>query len=1245
MRNTLSLLLVILTLAGCGEAPLPSSSPIIPQMKMAGEYKANEPQALAVDLQGRIYVGQSDGAVMAFDQTGAKVLTLAATDANGKQLLKNPTGIAVNRDTIYVTDSDLQRIAVFNMEGRFLYSFGEKGGDAKEFKSPQAIAVHDNVVYVADTDNGRIQVFGANGVFLNSFNGDGRDVPPEKQLSEPIAIAVGPQGHLYIIDADDQRLKIFTAAGKFVEALPPIVKAAALAMTSDGFLLAETNSYSIKKFNFDNKLLFSFGSFGDGRAQFTTITGLAADNKGNVYAADRKRGLVQAFALEIGQPYPDWRRPPPPTSVRWLRSIVTVAEKTAWDDKENTLYAIDRETKNILLFKDGETVGTLTVPASTINALAVDATGSLWAVDSNNKRLLKLDRQGKILLTVGSSGSGAGNFSKPTDIAISSDGLIYVTDRGNRRVQTFNAEGVFMNAFSTGKDGLPLDSPIAISVSPDNTVYVLDKGSKLITAFSASGQVLLAFGGKEKEPENLDDPVDLYANGQEVQVLDAGTKNIKVYSTAGKLIRQFSCSGNESGDLHKPTAITGMTDNSFAVSDTGNNRIQIFTTVLTPSLPVKFSAAPGMRTIALTWQKNPEPYGITYRISKSEQENGPFTTLAEVKEERYNDRDVKPKQIYYYLLTALAESGNQCSSDNIVSATPNTYVPTAPGGLTAQTKEWSVTLNWDANQAGFFSHFLIYRQVKEERKLVGKSLTPTFIEKSLSPNTTYNYMVSAVSIDEEESPVTALSATTIVATKPPVEINVIEMSNIFSNTYKLYEERGLGKIKITNNLGDPISKLKLSFTIKDMMDFPWETEILELGPDMSQEFVLKAVFNNNILTVTEDTPVQTEIKATYFENNQLKTFNRNHTITIYEKHRLMWDVRDRFATFITPKDPLILDFTRAVVSQFGTNAVIIQQAAALFDALSLLGLTYMQDPSNPYQVTSGKIDMVDYIQYPRETLQRKSGDCDDLTALYCAALESLGIRTLVVEVPGHMFMMLATGIEADEKTDTMNNLFIIYDNQLWIPVETTLVGGPFVRAWEQGSSTYLKWMDKKSLTLLDIRGGWGTFKPASLPNVAWRPPEISRTNIEGKFPDDFRTIRKLSTRLNSRKYFDRLATNPADTQALLQIGIIYAKAGEAEEALVAFVKIIATEPGNAAAQNNAGNIYFILNRLEEACAAYNIAGENDPQDPLIWVNLARCYRSLSQLDKAKEAFLKAQALDQNVAQQYRTLSLELQSVL
>jgi tetratricopeptide (TPR) repeat protein len=359
---------------------------------------------------------------------------------------------------------------------------------------------------------------------------------------------------------------------------------------------------------------------------------------------------------------------------------------------------------------------------------------------------------------------------------------------------------------------------------------------------------------------------------------------------------------------------------------------------------------------------------------------------------------------------------------------------------------------------------------------------------------------------------------------------------------------------------------------------------------------------------------------------------------------MMWDEREQFATFITPKDPVLLEFVRSVAAQYPEGDFSMQRSAAVFGALGVLGLTYIPDPSNPYQVTFNRTDFVDYVQYPQETLQRKSGDCDDLVALYSSALESLGMRTKVIEVPGHMLMMFSTGIDVGEDVDTMDGLFIVHENQLWVAVETTLVGASFIKAWEKGSETYYAWKDK-GLTILDIQEAWKKFKPASLQHGSWRPTFIERKNIDERFNNEFSTLKRTGLRLKSRSYRDRFAADNNDLDAVLQIGIIYGKAGETSDALEAFEKVLEIEPGNVAALNNIGNINLLEKKYEEAALAYEQAVKVEPADALIWVNLARCYVQMGKKDEAQDAFAKALEIDKNIVKKYRVLAIELMSAI
>ena len=61
-----------------------------------------------------------------------------------------------------------------------------------------------------------------------------------------------------------------------------------------------------------------------------------------------------------------------------------------------------------------------------------------------NPRVAKYSADGKYLLQWGTRGSGPGEFQLPHNLVIDAQGLVYVTDRENRRVEVFDPAGKFL---------------------------------------------------------------------------------------------------------------------------------------------------------------------------------------------------------------------------------------------------------------------------------------------------------------------------------------------------------------------------------------------------------------------------------------------------------------------------------------------------------------------------------------------------------------------------------------------------------------------------------------------------------------------------------------------------------------------------------------------------------------------------------------------------------------------------------
>lgn len=103
----------------------------------------------------------------------------------------------------------------------------------------------------------------------------------------------------------------------------------------------------------------------------------------------------------------------------------------------------------------------------------------------------------------------------------------------------------------------------------------------------------------------------------------------------------------------------------------------------------------------------------------------------------------------------------------------------------------------------------------------------------------------------------------------------------------------------------------------------------------------------------------------------------------------------------------------------------------------------------------------DFVQFPKQTINLKGGDCDDLSVLYSAVLESVGIQTALIDYRpekglGHVNLLFNTELSprrAKWITDNDSKYFIRKNSkgkdQVWIAIETTSLTG-FMKAWELG---------------------------------------------------------------------------------------------------------------------------------------------------------------------------------------------------
>ena len=109
------------------------------------------------------------------------------------------------------------------------------------------------------------------------------------------------------------------------------------------------------------------------------------------------------------------------------------------------------------------------------HVFVVPQTGDIWVTDGHrggNNRLVKFDKNGKYLMQVGGGVKAAtlerGLFNDPHHIAMDSQGRLFISDRGNNRIQIFDQQGKLISVWTQ------FGRPSAIAIDAQDRIYVVD---------------------------------------------------------------------------------------------------------------------------------------------------------------------------------------------------------------------------------------------------------------------------------------------------------------------------------------------------------------------------------------------------------------------------------------------------------------------------------------------------------------------------------------------------------------------------------------------------------------------------------------------------------------------------------------------------------------------------------------------------------------------------------------------------
>jgi len=488
-------------------------------------------------------------------------------------------------------------------------------------------------------------------------------------------------------------------------------------------------------------------------------------------------------------------------------------------------------------------------------------------------------------------------------------------------------------------------------------------------------------------------------------------------------------------------------------------------------------------------------------------------------------------------------------------------------------------------------------------------------------------------------------------TRSRLKMESIEVEDLFPIMYEYYSENPFGTIELKNTERNTISDLIVSFYVDQYMEQPMECAVIpSLKSGDSVSIDLKALFTTGLLNLTDASKISTEIQVSYNLLGRRISYSTPKTMKILGRNSMTWDDDRKAASFVSAKDPTVQLFARntaGVIRELDQNAINLNLRIALgiFETLELYGMNYVIDPASSYIELSENAEALDFLQFPSQTLTFRAGDCDDLSILATSLLESVGIETAFITIPGHIYMAFSLDMTKDEARRTFSNLdeFIFYNDNTWIPVEITLISDGFLEAWKYGAREWREYESIDRAAFFPIHEAWLEYKAATVPGGALPLLFPSQENMVSNYNEslDIFIERELEPRVAE---FKNKLQRSDSARLRNSFGVLYARYGKYAEAENQFQMAIRKDPGFSAPMINLGNILFLDKQLDEALDWYSKAEDLKPESPRILAAIAKTKYEMEQYDAVKTLYQDLQIKAPDLAAQYAYLNNEISAI-
>lgn len=427
------------------------------------------------------------------------------------------------------------------------FTIGRRGKSVMRY--PEAIAVGpEGDVYVGDQYSHLIQVFSPQGRFLRQWGENGSK---PGQLGAVGGVAVGPEGDVYVVDSSHDRVEKYTSQGRFL-----------LSFGHSGTAVGDLR-------------------IGEGEGPDKPPGGGVAVGGGYVYVADTLNNRIERFTTSGKEP------------------IVLVGEGNGegqvlaphgLEVTAHALYVADDGNHRIdELTLSGKQIAKQSVfptePSQFADPYDVAVTGGkVYVVDDNHARLVIFGEEGLPYVgNWGGYGYGEMQLSKYfRAVAAGREGNLFVADTGNNRVEVFNPEGKPLRAWGVNS-ALPgqFVRPLGVASAPSGNVMTFEPlgTHSPLSTYSPTFKELRTWtkGGHVVLGHSWFAPTyAAFAPGDTVWVTDRYNDLVRHLGIKGEFLGMVGPEGTEPGRFVEPAGVAVDSSVHLYVADSGNHRIEKF---------------------------------------------------------------------------------------------------------------------------------------------------------------------------------------------------------------------------------------------------------------------------------------------------------------------------------------------------------------------------------------------------------------------------------------------------------------------------------------------------------------------------------------------------------------------------------------------------------------------------------------------------------------------------------------------